>query len=72
MIVELTGDPVAVERAEAIDAGEALSAAQETQVQQDLEGAQKAVVGTTCRRSRHLPAPRGHAPRRYVRAFGDA
>ena len=44
VILELTGDPVAVERAEAIDAGVALSAAQEAQVQQDLEGVQQAVV----------------------------
>jgi hypothetical protein len=44
VVVEMAGEPVAVEQGQALDAGDELSAGEETQVQEDLEVAQDAIL----------------------------
>jgi subtilisin family serine protease len=44
VVVEMAGDPVAVERGDAIEAGAPLAASEETRVRQDLKSSQDAVV----------------------------
>ena len=61
VMVQLAGDPVAVEQGEALEAGAGLSAGREAQVQRDIEAAQDAVIPEIERRGGRVQSQVQHA-----------